>query len=492
MRSIEIIVIGICGVVFALACGRSGLNDDGQVRDIPTADTRIVDDGGDFGYQVGESASFKFDQSNVPHISYYDRSNGNLKYATLDLGDERRPWRREVADNGMVGDTDFDVGRYTSMDIDPFGQPHISYYDVTNGRLKYAAKINGVWQIFIIDDGGAGGVGTWSSLVLDNNSVAHISYIDENQHNLKHASFNVNDPDLLPQIQVVDQGIGEQDNAGIGGTIDGSTGIAMMTGLIEQYPAISYYDSANGQPKVAQYNSEDGEWVLDALNYFIIGEQIEIAFSGAHVATVRHDMVQDYGAVLIYGGNQQLSAEDFSFEGTRNIIVNNTAYDRITIGREVSWSASYIRADIMGDIPTVANTGKWNSIYVDEVNRLHISYQDETYEDLRYAQYDGSVWLLEKIATEGNIGAYSSVTVAGPYDNADMRQPVVSFFDSTNNDLMIAFRRFGDRWDKYRMDTALMSGTWTTIDVISDGMGVGISYHDPQKDWLKFAYVNYF
>ena len=77
---------------------------------------------------VGNYCSLALDNDNKPHISYYDYTNGDLKYTRWDGS----TWQIETVDS--TGD----VGSYTSLALDKDNNPHISYYDSPNGYLKYA------------------------------------------------------------------------------------------------------------------------------------------------------------------------------------------------------------------------------------------------------------------------------------------------------------------------------------------------------------------
>ena len=81
---------------------------------------------------MGYYTSIAIDSNDAVHISYYDTTNVDLKYATCSSGcTSASNW-----DNVSV-DTTGDVGRYSSIAIDSNDAVHISYYDATNDDLKY-------------------------------------------------------------------------------------------------------------------------------------------------------------------------------------------------------------------------------------------------------------------------------------------------------------------------------------------------------------------
>jgi fibronectin type 3 domain-containing protein len=127
---------------------------------------------------VGEFSSHVMDGNNHSHISYYDGSNGDLKYAKWD----GNSWDTVVVDSAG------DVGKFTSITLDISDNPHISYFDATNENLKYASWNGSAWNIQKVDT--TDRVGEFSSIALDSNDYPHIGYYDRDNTNLKYVYWN--------------------------------------------------------------------------------------------------------------------------------------------------------------------------------------------------------------------------------------------------------------------------------------------------------------
>jgi hypothetical protein len=80
---------------------------------------------------VGEDTSIVLDASGFPVVSYYDRTAGDLR--VMRCNDKNCAGGGESI---IAPDVTNDVGRFTSLALDAFGRPVVSYYDITNGNLR--------------------------------------------------------------------------------------------------------------------------------------------------------------------------------------------------------------------------------------------------------------------------------------------------------------------------------------------------------------------
>ena len=71
-------------------------------------------------------------------------------------------------------DTNWASGSYSSIAVDGAGSPHISYYDYTNRDPKYAWWTGEQWLVYVVDTLGEAGQDT--SIALDADDVVYISY----------------------------------------------------------------------------------------------------------------------------------------------------------------------------------------------------------------------------------------------------------------------------------------------------------------------------
>ncbi len=221
---------------------------------------------------VGYYTSFAFDRADKPAISYYDKKNGDLKYAYYD-GSQ---WKVQIVDSAG------NVGRYTSLAFDYSNNPAISYYDNTNGTLKYAHYDDNGWQIDIVDNDGD--VGLYTSLAFDLKNKPAISYGDNINYSLKYAYYDNNKWNVK--------------------TIDSNGYVGQHTSLgfdSENKPAISYYDVNNRDLKYAYYNGN--RWNTETVDSIgDVGRYTSLAFNSSDEASISYydstNMTLKYATVL--------------------------------------------------------------------------------------------------------------------------------------------------------------------------------------------------
>ncbi|MGA0380154.1 MAG: putative Ig domain-containing protein, partial [Candidatus Poseidoniaceae archaeon] len=142
----------------------------------------LVDTTGD----VGSYASIAIDSNDALHISYYNGTTYDLKYATCSSGcTTASNWYNVSVDitSGM--------GKHTSIAIDSNDTVHISYWDGSNRDLKYATCSTSCanasnWVNVSVDT--VNRVGSYTSIAIGSNDAIHISYWGDSDRSLKYAT----------------------------------------------------------------------------------------------------------------------------------------------------------------------------------------------------------------------------------------------------------------------------------------------------------------
>lgn len=137
----------------------------------------VVDDSANDTGTYSSIAIQSISRTYRPHISYYDATNGDLKYAEF----TGTTWATASWTRTSIYASASDSGKYNSIALDKGGNAFVSFYDATYGNLMIASNADGYWDYTTVDDS----AGMYTSMVRSSSGALHIAYYDDVNQDLK-------------------------------------------------------------------------------------------------------------------------------------------------------------------------------------------------------------------------------------------------------------------------------------------------------------------
>lgn len=350
-----------CYVVYAVVfpVGTVGTSNQACVTTEATAGWNLFNIAATSSF--GSFSSLALDSAGYVHISY--RTASGVAYATNSPA-------------GTWGSYPIDptAGAYggTSIAVDGFGHVHVSYYDLTNNRLMYATNGTGSWTFQPI----AASSGYANSIAVDAAGAVSIAYSS-----------------TYPNASLWYV-------TGSGGSW---TSPVFVAGFGSPVASVSLAQDTSGLAHIA---------------YAVGSGLCAIRYAAEGAAPWLDEVVQDSancGAAL-------------ALDSSNNPYVAYVAGQDLTVANRLSGNWASTVADHM---PWIG--GADVSIATDTQDHLYVSYQDNN-ADLKYATNASGSWVTLVIDATGSIGAHNSLKV----DTSGKAH--ISYDDATNQELKYAKR----------------------------------------------------
>ena len=380
----------------------------------------------------------------------------------------KTPWSIEVVDS--TGN----VGAYSSLELDAAGYAHVSYYDSTNDDLKYAYQDAGGWHIETVDIQGGGN----TSLRLDNQGFAHILYTlgAAIQYAYQDASGW-----HIESVTASGKSIAMALDGSGAPHVSYIYTITTAPGVVNHYLVHGYRSTAGWNLQViytstSTFFPQSGKFLgsgtsiavdLDGRPHitYAMGSYTVNNFCGTKLIYSSQGL---YTAVFdgtawrisaLDGGNcwcQNFPASETIDQPQDGSIAEGStaAFPQVSCSRHGDHSSlrldgsNAIYVSYLSLTSSGAEALKYYSALAKQTVDINssdlpslalgpgmlpfISYYDRANQDLRLATYDGAAWIIQVADSLGDTGQYPSLEL-----NAQ-GYPVISYYDATNGDLKIA------------------------------------------------------
>jgi hypothetical protein len=333
------------------------------------------------------------------------------------------------------------VGEGISLELTASGNPVVSYYDTTNGDLKLAicsdATCSAAPTLRTLDS--VGNVGESTSLELTASGNPVVSYYARGSEDLKLAVCSNPTCSTAPTLRTLDST----------GNVGGYTSLVLNS---SGNPVVSYYDSTNGDLKLAvcgdlTCSTPPALRTLDSAG--IVG--------------------RDTSLVLNSSGNPVVSYTDLTNSDLKLAICSNSTCST---------------APTLRTLDSAGAVGFNTSLVLNSSGNPVVSYYDSTNGDLKLAICSNSTCsttpTLRTLDGANAVGLDTSLVLTSSGN------PVVSYFDTTNDDLKLAV--CGDPTclsvSARILDSAGNVGQFTSLALSSTGNPV-VSYRDSTNSDVK-------
>jgi len=551
--------------------------------------SEVVDPAAD----VGEWASIAVDYLNRPHIAYYDKANGCLKYAfkdvvwtiqTLDCDNVLLPVSEDETSLGLAENDGVEIlptlvspdetsgfplrqetmdiqgeiapqaepasgsGKYTSIAIDSYGQPHISYTkfyprsDRIYHKLKYIYfdRTIPAWKIYLVKQVGSGvaslNEGLFTSLAIDSRDRPHIAFLDDDHDKVRYA-FSPRENNWSFSYPT-SAGIGQYDNLG------GWNSLVLRPGEPQDKPYIAFYDKTRGALTIAE-----GTYKTDINNYAWNTYRVDNSGDVGLFASLAIKNSKDFGisyfdeswddlrfamgsggnwdiktvtgtnsragryTSLVFDFNQKphITYFDFSdgmlYEAYQ--ITTTWKFRPIDLSDTLGSAALSLDAarnpqvlyynNLLGSLEIARRSPIWTAdtviasrlstdqrvaFRIDSQGRSHLAYYDPLNQDLVYGIKDGLAWRFETLDALGDVGQNPALAL----DSAD--KPYISYYDATNQRVKLAFKDSSNQWrTEVLMPVGNAAGTFSSLVLHPNTKDIYVSFYDASSQSLKLGHT---
>ncbi|HEU0033306.1 MAG TPA: MYXO-CTERM sorting domain-containing protein [Kofleriaceae bacterium] len=227
-------------------------------------------------------------------VSAYHQEYGDLVVAKVDplagrVPDEAWEWVDGVPEGPVIvpdskyrhgiAEKGADVGMYTSIAVAPDGTPVVTYFDRDTASLKFAARVGGVWQSHVIEQGtgdlaetGAL-IGMYTSLTLRSDDgrpgVAYLAHVADTVNGARAEVRFAAAQTTLPTsaadwmtwtVDTAPLPPDDPNNPNIYPLPEGLGLFVDAARLPTQAPVVVYYDRSAGELKLAKFNTTTGQF----------------------------------------------------------------------------------------------------------------------------------------------------------------------------------------------------------------------------------------